>query len=257
MSDKTLNLNFNFHWTWFKERKALGGKDLTFRLLQIFMAEMLGTMMLVFWGCNSLGHMNTGDPIVACWLFGNIVFIAIQIFGPISNCHINPAVTLSFFIYGYVSVVLMIIYIIAQCIGAIIGYGLLMTFGTDNLSDLDYGYHKSDNFCVTMVGVKKAWKGMVLEACGTAVLCFMIGRICNPLNPKGLRSIMFVFSLAIMILGYSLAPWTGASVNPARSLGPALMTGQFKDHWASILDRTNVRLINCKFSISYIFPPES
>ncbi|XP_014284734.1 aquaporin isoform X2 [Halyomorpha halys] len=183
MSDKTLNLNFNFHWTWFKERKALGGKDLTFRLLQIFMAEMLGTMMLVFWGCNSLGHMNTGDPIVACWLFGNIVFIAIQ------------------------------------------------TFGTDNLSDLDYGYHKSDNFCVTMVGVKKAWKGMVLEACGTAVLCFMIGRICNPLNPKGLRSIMFVFSLAIMILGYSLAPWTGASVNPARSLGPALMTGQFKDHW--------------------------
>ncbi|CAH1404236.1 unnamed protein product [Nezara viridula] len=227
---KKLNLNFNFHWTFFRERNVLPKKDLSFRIVQIFVAEFLGTLILVFWGCNTLGQINSGEPVVTCWLWGNMVFLAITIIGPISNCHINPAVTVSFFIYGYVSVVVGIVYIIAQLLGAIAGYILLMAFGTDDFLD-PFGYERSDDFCVNKINTDTPFRAMVLEGVGTALLCFLIGRVCNPLNPKGLTSISFIFSFAIMILAFTLGPITSASVNPARSFGPAVVTGQFKDHW--------------------------
>ena len=94
--------------------------------------ELLGTALLIFIGCGSVDlRINDESTVTAATTvkialsFGFAINILIKTFGPISGCHINPAVSISFFVVGKVSLVRTIFYIVAQLIGALLGAGYL------------------------------------------------------------------------------------------------------------------------------------
>jgi len=113
--------------------KEVKDKRIIFKLL----AEMIGTMVLVFFSCgsaeNDAGMANNGANIVRFSLtFGFAVATMAQCIGHVSGCHINPAVTLGLFVGRKIGLIASVLYIIFQCIGALIGAALLLAISPDN-----------------------------------------------------------------------------------------------------------------------------
>ncbi|CAK1546047.1 unnamed protein product [Leptosia nina] len=93
------------------------------------LAEFVSTLLLIFLGCMTcmpLSGFSVQPPMYAPIGFGMVVLFNITAFGHISGAHMNPSVTLTAVIWGKMSVLLGIGYVIAQCLGAIVGYGLLV-----------------------------------------------------------------------------------------------------------------------------------
>ena len=107
---------------------ALGENEVkNIKIVQHLLAEMLGTMFLVLVGCGSCyPYKQTDTDLVRIALaFGVTVATIAQSIGHVSGCHINPAVTVGLFVGGRIGLVKGILYIVVQCIGAMIGAGLL------------------------------------------------------------------------------------------------------------------------------------
>ena len=96
------------------------------KIIQSLIAEMLGTMFLVLVGCGAChGHVGGNDYVRIALAFGVTVATMAQSIGHVSGCHINPAVTAGLLVGGKIGLVKGILYIVMQCIGAMIGAGLL------------------------------------------------------------------------------------------------------------------------------------
>lgn len=76
-----------------------------------------------------------------------------------------------------------------------------------------------------------AFKAFIIETIGTAVLCIVICSFWDPRNKRNTDSIPLRVGLTVTVLAIITAPYTGASLNPARSLGPAIWAGNWKNHW--------------------------
>lgn len=191
------------------------------------LGEAVSTTLLVFLGCMACIPIDGHDPqppMYGPFGFGLIVMFNVQTFGHISGAHMNPCITLLSIFWGKTSIILGIGYLIAQCIGSIFASWVLY-----NVSPVDMS---AEAVCVTLpherIGV---WEAVVIEVVLTGALCLITCAIWDPVNEKHQDSTPIKFGLTIAGLSLAGGPLTGASMNPARSLGPAFLTGVWTSHW--------------------------
>lgn len=189
-----------------------------------YVAELIGTMVLVILGCGTAMLVGCdaaagGGYILTALAFGlSIVAMAYSI-GNISGCHINPAVSLSFLIRGELSVSDFIGYVIAQCIGALAGSAILAAiFGLGGVTDMTGGYGTNG---LSGVG-GSAIAGLLVEIVLTFIfVTAILGVTSKKASHGSFGGLVIGLTLVVVhILGIGL---TGTSVNPARSLGPAIV----------------------------------
>jgi aquaporin Z len=187
-------------------------------------AELLGTFFLVFTGTGAIiVNELTGSltHIGVSLVFGLVVMALIYTFGHISGAHLNPAVTLSFHIYGELDIKTCTRYIIAQLLGAIAAStALRFIFG--NVANLGATLPKGH------------WQqAFVLEFIFTFLLVMVI--MGAAVHGKAVKSFAGIAIGATVALEAMFGgPITGASMNPARSIGPALISGTFDGLWIYI-----------------------
>jgi aquaporin Z len=190
-----------------------------------YLAELLGTFVLVFVGTGSAVVAGKYIGFLGISLaFGISVLVMVYAIGQISGCHINPAITIAMLVNGKIPAKDAIIYIIVQCIGAIIASVLLLTImtgfpgydlATNGLGQNGYGTASPAGYSLA--------SGFIAEVVLTFIFLMAIFGATSKNAPAGFAGIPIGFALAIIhMVGI---PITGTSVNPARSLGPALVAG--------------------------------
>jgi aquaporin Z len=190
-----------------------------------YFAELVGTAALVLIGCGSavIAGSHIGYYGIA-FAFGLTVLVMVYAIGPISGCHINPAITISMWVADKIKGKDAIFYIVAQCIGGIIGAGVLWAIasGKANFSLAVNGLGQN-GYGVNSPGGYSLLACFIAEIVLTALFLFVIFGATHKDAPKGFAGIAIGFSLVLIhLVGI---PITGTSVNPARSLGPAVFVG--------------------------------
>lgn len=190
-----------------------------------YLAEMLGTSVLVLVGCGSAVIAGSHIGFLGISLaFGLTVMVMVYSIGPISGCHINPAISIAMFVAGKINAKDTIAYIIFQCIGAILGAGVLYliakgvgtySISVNGLGQNGFGSHSPGGYFLK--------SGFIAEVAFTAIFLFVIFGVSSDNAPRGFDGIAIGFALVIIHL--ISIPITGTSVNPARSLGPAVFVG--------------------------------
>jgi len=182
-----------------------------------YSAELIGTMILVFMGCGSavvLGADVGMGHLAVALAFGLSIVAAAYVIGPVSGCHINPAVSFAMLLMKKINSKDFIGYVIAQIIGAIIGAGLLKLIVLFGVIDQTGALGANGIANVGIIGA------IVVEIILTAIFIFTILGVTSDESKSGVAGIVIGLTLAFVhIVGI---PLTGTSVNPARSLGPAL-----------------------------------
>lgn len=192
-----------------------------------YIAEFIGTMVLVVFGCGSayaantlLGNAGQGIPLafstlLIAFAFGlSIVAMAYSV-GNVSGCHINPAVSIAMLISGKMTVKDFVAYIVAQFIGAIAGAGILNLIFGNVVAHGTNGFGEASALGTDMVGA------IIVEIILTFVFVFAILGVTSKVENGAVAGIVIGLTLTLVhILGI---PFTGTSVNPARSFGPALV----------------------------------
>lgn len=191
-----------------------------------YVAEFIGTMVLVIMGCGTAmlvgcDAVNGGGYILTALAFGLVIVGMAYCVGNISGCHINPAVSLGVLISGGMSVKDFICYVISQCLGAIAGTGILsLIFTLGGVTDKTGGYGSNG-----LAGVNgNAGAGLIVEIVLTCIFVLtIIGVTSKKAGHGSFGGLVIGLTLTLVhILGIGL---TGTSVNPARSLGPAIFAG--------------------------------
>ena len=185
-----------------------------------YICEGIGTAVLVLFGCGTA--VVTGGNLVATSLaFGLSIVAMAYVIGGVSGCHVNPAVSFAMFIKKKLSRKDFIWYVVAQIIGALCGIGLLYlilsssTIGTDSLGANGYGSMSSVR--LNLLGA------IVTEIILTFVFIFTILGVTSDKKKDNIAGIVIGLTLMFVhIIGINL---TGTSVNPARSLAPAIILG--------------------------------
>lgn len=189
-----------------------------------YIAEFIGTMVLVVLGCGTAmlvgcDAANGCGYILTALAFGLVIVGMAYSIGNISGCHINPAVSLGVLISGGMSVTDFIGYVIAQCLGAFAGAGVLAgIFGLGGVKDQTGGLGSNG-----LDGVNgNPVAGLLVECILTFVFVLAILGVTSKKAKHGsFGGLVIGLTLTLVhILGIGL---TGTSVNPARSFGPALV----------------------------------
>lgn len=199
-----------------------------------YFAELLGTLILVFMGCGSavfLGTAPDGGHLAVAFAFGLSIVAAAYVIGNISGCHINPAVSLGMLINGKLSLTDFVGYVIAQILGALAGAGLLKIM-VDVFGIKDQTGGLGANGIANAGGLGGAF---LIEVILTFIFVFTILGVTSDEKKGSVAGIVIGLTLAFVhIVGI---PLTGTSVNPARSIGPAVFTGgaALTDLWVFIV----------------------
>ena len=190
-------------------------------LARQLLAEFVGTALLVLIGVGSaVAGLKTGGPVVVALAFGLVLLALAYALGPVSGCHVNPAVTLGVLLSRGITLTEAAGYWIAQFAGGIAGAAVLKLlvsgFGgvrdqTGSLGANDYG---------TTISLGGAF---VLEGLLTFVFVTVILLVTGRATAPGFAGLAIGLTLAAVHM--VAVPLTGTSVNPARSLGPALFAG--------------------------------
>jgi aquaporin Z len=191
-----------------------------------YVAEMIGTFVLVFMGCGSAVIAGKHDQIGLVGIsfaFGLSVLAMAYAIGSISGCHINPAVSISMFAAGKMKAEDTVIYIIAQCIGAIIGATVLYWVALGNPSFSLANGLGQNGYDTASLGGFSMTSAFIAEVILTFIFLLVIHGATSKKAPKDFAGIAIGLSLVLIhLVGI---PITGTSVNPARSLGPAIIVG--------------------------------
>ena len=203
-----------------------------------YIAELIGTMVLVLFGCGSAAIAGTvlGNLGIAL-AFGLSIVAMAYVIGDISGCHVNPAVSIGMWIDGRMETKDLILYIVFQCIGAIIGIAILAVIINSAPSLGGYmatglgqnGFGSASSVGLNVVGA------IIVEIILTFVFVFTVLGVTKKAENGAVAGIVIGLTLAFVhILGI---PLTGTSVNPARSLAPALFLGgqALQQVWVFIL----------------------
>ncbi len=194
-------------------------------------AEFIGTALLVFCGVGvataSFGIGLTGNTVAAgvvatAFAFGLVMMILAYALGPISGCHINPAVTMGFLAARRISLSEAIGYWIAQFLGGIVGALVLwgIVASADNYSRSDNGLGANGFGQQSIIGIN-GWGAFGAELILTALFVFVVLNVTRSGAAPQVAGVAIGLALAtVHLVG---VPLTGTSVNPARSLGPALI----------------------------------
>ena len=185
-----------------------------------YLAEMIGTMVLVLMGCGSAVFAGTNQPFAAvgtlgvAFAFGLSVLTMVYPIGKISGCHINPAITLGMLLSKKISGKDAGMYMIFQVIGAIIGSSILYILAKDSGST------------TTLTGAN-GYHDLVPAFVAETVFTFIFLLVVLGSTSKGANTKFagIAIGLALVLIHIVCIPVTGTSVNPARSIGPALFQG--------------------------------
>ncbi|XP_057667976.1 lens fiber major intrinsic protein-like isoform X2 [Diorhabda carinulata] len=165
------------------------------------MSEFFGTAVLLFLSCTgaTLDVQGNISILHVSFATGLAVTAVIQMLGHISGAYINPAVTLSAFILEQINLTQTIAYMISQILGCLVGTGFHKAFGVEVILTI-----------ILVVANCSSW---------------------DKRNSNKTDSIPLKIGLVVVSLNLSAAAYTGASMNPARSFGPAVVYTDFTSHW--------------------------
>ncbi|MFA6780334.1 MAG: MIP family channel protein [Paludibacteraceae bacterium] len=185
-----------------------------------YLAEMVGTMVLVLMGCGSAifngGCGTTAQVLTVAFAFGLSVVAMAYAIGGISGCHINPAITLGCFLSGRMSGKDAGMYMLFQVIGAFVASGILFLL-TSNV-DMDYATKTGANACSSVAG------GFIAEVVFTFVFVLVVLGTTDAKKGAG-NFAGLAIGLSLVLVHIVCIPITGTSVNPARSIAPAVFEG--------------------------------
>ncbi|KAK9746939.1 Major intrinsic protein [Popillia japonica] len=210
-------------------------------VLELFVAEFVGTGLLLFLGCMGCAVAPNSLPIVSHYFhaltFGLAVLICVQIIAHISGAHLNPVVTIATVIFGHVKPLIGIVYVVAQFSGATLGFGLIKLLLPDIYVETEYV--NNANITVTRHGLCttvphpqiSTFQAIGIEAVTTAVLILVCCSVWDKRNANNTDAISVKFGLVIAGIAMGSAPFTSGSMNPARSFGPALLNGEWDRHF--------------------------
>jgi aquaporin Z len=193
-----------------------------FDALRKFFAELLGTFAMVFAGTGAIViNAESGGAIThlgVALTFGLIVLVMIYSLGDVSGAHMNPAVTLAFAVAGLFPFFSVLIYLIAQFLGALLA----------SLT-LHFLFPQNGNLGAT-IPAGALMQSFVLEVILSAILMFVILNVSQGAKEKGITA-GIVVGAVIALEALFAGPICGASMNPARSFAPAIVSGHLEHLW--------------------------
>jgi aquaporin Z len=213
-------------------------------------AEIFGTAVLVFCGCGAVVAVNllgsgmtppvgmgasvhTQGVLAIAMAFGLAVTAMAYTIGPVSGCHINPAVTIALWAAGRFPSKDVVGYIIAQCIGGFVGIGLLAVIlggapGGYKIAGGVFGQNEFGNWAPT--------SAFLIEVIGTMIFTAVILGVTQAKAGTGMIAGLII-GLTLTLIHIVLIPFTGTSVNPARTLAPNVYAGgaAFQQLWVFLI----------------------
>ncbi|MCL1862959.1 MAG: aquaporin [Defluviitaleaceae bacterium] len=199
-----------------------------------YCCEFIGTFVLTFMGCGSavfLGAAMGGGHLAVALAFGLSIVAMAYVIGGVSGCHINPAVSFSMLLDKRMSVNDFAFYVVAQVLGAVVAAALLFAFVEGfGITDITGGL--GTNGVANAGGISGAF---VIEVVLTFIFVLTILGVTT--NEKMAHVAGIVIGLTLAFVHIVGIPLTGTSVNPARSIGPAIFAGgaALSDVWVFIL----------------------
>ena len=189
--------------------------------IKAYLAELIGTMILVFMGCGSamfLGCDVNGGHLAVALTFGLAIVATAYVIGGISGCHINPAVSLAMLLNKKLTFNDFLGYVASQFIGAYIGAKLLQGLTLMGIQDLTGAF--GSNGVANAGGIGGAF---LIEIILTFIFIFTILGVTSDESKSSVAGVVIGLTLTFVhIVGI---PLTGTSVNPARSFAPAVIAG--------------------------------
>jgi aquaporin Z len=189
-------------------------------------AEFIGTFTLVLFGCGAavIAGMGTGptaiDVLGIAFAFGLAIVAMAYGIGPVSGCHVNPAVSFGVLLAGRMTVADCVAYMVAQVLGAIAGAAVLYLILSGKASGWNGGLGQN-GWGTGYLGQYNMVSALVFEVVATFLFLVCILGVTQKGAPSHLAGLAIGLTLTVIhIVGINV---TGVSVNPARSLGPALV----------------------------------
>ena len=186
-----------------------------------YLAEFIGTLVLVFMGCGSaifLGCDTSGGHLAVALAFGLSIIAMAYVIGNISGCHVNPAVSFAMLLTKKMCFTDFLGYVLAQMLGAVAGAGLLKLMLSFGLTDLTGGLGSNG-----ISGAGGIMGSIIIEIILTFIFITTILGVTSDKSKDSVAGIVIGLTLAFVhIIGI---PLTGTSVNPARSIAPAIFAG--------------------------------
>ena len=192
-----------------------------------YLAEFIGTLVLVLFACGVAGQTcapaNEGSGyLITALAFGLVIVAMAYSIGNVSGCHINPAVSIAMLVNKKISVKDFFGYIVAQFLGAIAGAAILNLIVQDSTK---LGCNALYN--------GNAWLSFLIEVILTFVFVIAILGVTSKSSNGNIAGLVIGGALVLVhLLGIA---FTGTSVNPARSFGPALIAGNLSGIWVFLL----------------------
>lgn len=197
-----------------------------------YIAEFIGTLTLVLFGCG-IAVVSGGNLVATALAFGLSIVAMAYVIGNISGCHVNPAVSLAMFISKKMELKEFLFYVLAQVLGALAGSALLyLVLSNTNLGTLALGANGYGALSATNITLLGA---LVTEVVLTFVFIYTILGVTSDESKGNVAGLVIGLTLTFVhLLGIRL---TGTSVNPARSLAPAIFLGgvALKQVWVFIV----------------------
>ncbi len=202
-----------------------------------YLAELIGTFVLTFMGCGTAVALSCGSDTASvvgtAIAFGLSVVAMAYTIGGVSGCHINPAISLGVFLSGRMSLKDCGMYMVSQVIGAILAAAALAcvtsSVAGDPLASSTLTGANACNFGVT--------NGLIVEVLLTMIFVLVVLGATSKTNGATNNFAGLAIGLALILIHLVGIKFTGTSVNPARSIGPAIFEGgkALSDLWVFII----------------------
>jgi len=191
-------------------------------------SELFGTFCLVLFGCGaaaiaggSVGAISGLGLLGISLAFGLAVVAMAYAIGPISGCHINPAISVGMLVAGKLSVKDTVGYVVAQCIGAVLGaFVLSLIMGGQVGFEVGEWAYGSNGWGEGYNGNYSMQSAFIAELVFTAIFLIVIHAVTSKLGNSTMAGL--AIGITLVLIHMVVIPITGTSVNPARSFGPAI-----------------------------------
>lgn len=190
--------------------------------MKSYLAELLASFIMVFCGTGAMVVNDVFGGVIGhlgiALAFGFIIMAMIYAYGDVSGAHMNPAVTLAFWVSGRFERNKVLPYLMSQFSGALLASLLLHVL---------YPAHSTLGATLPQDAL---WRGMIIEFIFSFILMAVILQVAHGSKETGVMA-GFAIGMVVMIAALVGGPICGASMNPARSLGPALVSGHLEYLW--------------------------